>query len=117
MPPPSSLSHSQSLQLCNQYKRQRLEWHAERRSPLPNGLSGVLNILVPAVPAICTPFFSDFLANFCHVACLLFCSFAFAALTSNFFSFFFFFFSLSSSSALVNLRLFDDDDDDGALEA
>lgn len=69
---------------------------------LPSGLSGVLKMLVPATPAIPTPFLTLLVANFCQDAFFVSCSCALAALTSSFFSFFFFFFSLSASSSAVN---------------
>ncbi len=73
-------------------------------SPRPCGLSGLWKILFPCSPAIITPFFSPFLANFCQAACFPFCSAVFCALTSVLFSFFFFFLATSSSSFSVNLR-------------
>src|SRR6266550_144342 len=76
-----------------------------RSEPRPRGLSGVLKILVPAIPAICTPFFSDFWRNFFQFPCFYSCSFPLAARVSNFFSFFFRFRSFSSSSSSFALRL------------
>ena len=104
----ASTKHVHREQRRTAYTKTRTAYIArhdtERHAPLPSGLSGVLKMLVPDTPAMWIPFRSLFFANFCHDACFVCCSFAFAARTSSFFSFFFFFRSRSSSSAFVSFR-------------